>query len=85
MGLDNFYSDKDNGGGRTQLGYSSRSTGCSCCSCGLKSEDEVRKAAIDSLVQILKATEFFKFENLVSDARKKLHEEREEFKKRQRK
>jgi hypothetical protein len=77
MGLNSFWSDKDNNT-KTDVGFSSRSTGCDCCSNQLDTKEEVRKEVVDSLIEILAAKEYFKFGfvGLIRDAKEGLKERR---------
>ncbi len=59
MGLEHFYSNKENNHDPTATGFAARSTGCSCCSRQLKDETDVRRAVNASLDEIVKACEYF--------------------------
>lgn len=74
MGLDSIWNDEGeylNLKPRSK-GFRARSTGCSCCSIELDTEAEVKREAIDSLMNVLLATQYFKwnFAELIKVARK---------------
>ena len=77
MGLNGIWSDEGEYLKRKSKGFSARSTGCDCCSCTLDTEHEVRDEAVNSLVSILRAVRFFRwdFVLLVTEAKKVMRKE----------
>lgn len=63
MGLASIWDDQGNylKSKPRSTGFRARSTGCSCCSSELETEDEVKREAINSLAEILVAKEFFRW------------------------
>lgn len=59
MGLDSIWNYEGNYLTSRKEKFDARSTGCSCCSVTLDTEKEVRKEAIESLVEILLAAKYF--------------------------
>ena len=62
MGIDNFWAEWENYRDLKRKGFSSRTTGCSCCSNELTDRKEIRKEAINSLYEVIKACEYFKWD-----------------------
>lgn len=77
MGLEHIWDDEGNYLKKNSKGFRTRSTGCSCCSYDLTTKEEVEKEAIDSLMNVLIASDYFKFNfvNLISEARRKAKKE----------
>lgn len=71
MGLDSIWDEEGNYLTKESKGFRARSTGCSCCSCELETEEKVRKEAVDSLSFILIAADFFKWDmsEIITEAR----------------
>lgn len=72
MVLDSIWDEDCNYLKRRSKGFKARSSGCSCCSIDLSNEEEVRKEVIKSLVEVILARDYFRwdFTKLVKEARK---------------
>lgn len=62
MGLDSIWDEDGEYLTKKSKGFSARSTGCSCCSSELFTEESVRKEVIKSLQDIFRAVRFFKWD-----------------------
>lgn len=62
MGLDSIWDDEGNFLTKKSKGFRAKSTGCSCCSSELTTENEVKKEAILSLGMIIRASDYFKWD-----------------------
>jgi len=60
MGLDSIWTKDGEYLTNRKEGFSARSTGCSCCSVELITEEDVKSEAIDSLSVIIRAKRYFK-------------------------
>lgn len=59
MGLHSIWNQDGDFLKKNSKGFSARSTGCSCCSTQLETEEEVKKEAVESLMYIMKACVYF--------------------------
>lgn len=77
MGLDSIWDEEGNYLTMKSKGFRARSTGCSCCSTQLETEEEIRKEAENSLIQIIISARFFKWdwENFFKKAKTKAYKE----------
>lgn len=77
MGLDSIWTEEGDYLTKKSQKFKARSTGCSCCSCELHTEKEVRKEAIDSLSMITRASRYFGWDldELIKEAKKKMRKD----------
>jgi len=62
MGLDSIWDEEGDYLNKRSKGFFARSTGCSCCSIDLTTEEEVKKEAVSSLSYMIRAVRFFKWD-----------------------
>lgn len=72
MGLDSIWNEEGNSLRNRKEGFKARSTGCACCSANLDTEKDVKEEALWSLMWVMRAAYYFKWDQstLEADAKK---------------
>ena len=60
MSLDSIWDDEGNYLNKKSKHWKARTTGCSCCSADIDSDEELKKNALDSLIEVIIAQEVLK-------------------------